>query len=115
MRISDWSSDVCSSDLVEANSFFGPLKVLATRGVAFAGIVEEGRQAVARVVAPALMNYALFLAKVLLPVARDAVDCVGDIGGEGHYSFLLRQSTPNALPPAQTPEHALTALERNPG
>src|SRR3546814_382709 len=43
---------------VEANSFFGPLKVLATRGVAFAGIVEEGRQAVARVVAPALMNYA---------------------------------------------------------
>src|SRR3546814_10941906 len=89
MRISDWSSDVCSSDLVEANSFFGPLKVLATRGVAFAGIVEEGRQAVARVVAPALMNYALFLEKVLLPVARDAVDCVGDrseerrVGKEG--------------------------------
>src|SRR3546814_13938581 len=115
MRISDWSSDVCSSDLVEANSFFGPLKVLATRGVAFAGIVEEGRQAVARVVAPALMNYALFLEKVLLPVARDAVDCVGDIGGEGHYRFLIRQYTTIDLPPEQIHAIGLAEVERKNG
>lgn len=97
---------------VEANGFFGPLKVLATRGAAFANIVEEGRTMVANTVAPALMNYALFLEKVLLPVARDALDCVGDVGGEGHYRFLIRQYTTIDLPPEEIHAIGLAEVER---
>src|SRR3546814_6298244 len=58
------------------------------------------------------MNYALFLEKVLLPVARDAVDCVGDIGGEGHYRFLIRQYTTIDLPPEQIHAIGLAEVER---
>lgn len=94
---------------VESVSFFGPLKTLALRGSAFNELIDEGKALVAGAVLPALRDYARFLEEILLPAARDDLACSGDIGGDGHYRFLIRRFTTIDLAPEEI--HALGLAE----
>src|SRR3546814_13198412 len=61
MRISDWSSDVCSSDLLGINVVFGPVPVpgvTLTNGVFAAGEIETSVEAEAGAVVHAVVLFA---------------------------------------------------------
>src|SRR3546814_8897811 len=61
MRISDWSSDVCSSDLLGINVVFGPVPVpgvTLTNGVFAAGEIETSVEAEAGEVVHAVVLFA---------------------------------------------------------
>jgi uncharacterized protein (DUF885 family) len=98
-----------ASIAIEANPFFGPLKPLAARGAAFGELIDEGRAIIANSVAPAFADYVQFLRDILLPAARDDLACTGDIDGEGHYRFLIRQFTTIDMAPGDI--HSLGLAE----
>src|SRR3546814_18056381 len=85
MRISDWSSDVCSSDLLAEDSSGDYL---------IAALEADGHRPHARTLLPD-DRYRL-RAVVSQWIADDAVDGVLVTGGTG---FTGRYSTPQALPP----------------
>lgn len=97
---------------IEANSFFGPMKGLVTRGAAFKDLVNEGRAVVAGSVVPAFLGYAQYLEDKLLPAARDELGCTSDVGGTGHYRYLIRQFTTTDRTPEDIHAIGLAEVER---
>lgn len=98
-----------ASIAVADSSFFGPLAKLAARGLSFADVIDKGRSVIADAVLPAFSAYAQFLEEVVLPAARTDLACTSDIGGAGHYRFLIEYFTTTDMDPDDI--HALGLRE----
>lgn len=88
-----------SAMAVEQTPVFGPLHRVASRGAAFAALVEEGRTTIVERALPAFAGYAQFLETVLRPAAREDLACTRDLTGDAHYRFLIRAFTTTDMAP----------------
>src|SRR3546814_8918024 len=89
MRISDWSSDVCSSDLLRRRSDRGVTRILAVHRDQQLGVVKELRDVVLALVADQLTASLLqILGRTLIlnDDEGDAVDEADDIAEIGRAS-----------------------------
>ncbi|MGH6613352.1 DUF885 domain-containing protein [Sphingomonas sp.] len=94
---------------VADNAFYQPLARVAGRSAAWAAFAEEGKAAVENQVYRAFLDYADFLETQLLPVARDGLACIDDVGGAELYRHFIKQYTTENHHPEDI--HVLGRLE----